>query len=193
MKYQLSISKDEINELPLYVFNGTIKLIESTGDALVAVEQLKQEKVLGFDTETRAAFKKGERYDVSMLQLATNSCAYLFRLNKFKLMPELVAILADPNIVKAGVAVRDDIKGLQKLLAFEATNFVELADVAQEKKIKNFGLRALTGILLKKRLSKRAKISNWELTTLTPAQISYAACDAVVGVEIYQAFTDSNI
>jgi ribonuclease D len=183
---QLSITKDEINQLPLFEFNGEIKLIESKEDALKASHLLKAEKVLGFDTETRAAFKKGERYDVSLLQLATKETAYLFRLNKFEIIPELTAILADQEIVKTGVAVRDDIKALQKLLPFKDANFIDLADLAKEKNIKNFGLRALTGIFLKARLSKKAKVSNWERSPLTEVQISYAACDAVVGILIYE-------
>lgn len=190
MSYQLSITKEDINKLPLYEFNGKVILIESKNDALAAIEALQGEKVLGFDTETRAAFKKGESYDVSLLQLGTKSHVYLFRLNKFKILPEITQILADPNIVKAGVAVRDDIKAIKKLLDFEDSNFVDLADVAREKSIENFGLRALTAILLGKRLSKRAKISNWDRHELTPEQITYAACDASVGIEIYHALND---
>jgi len=187
MTYQLSISKAEINKLPQYSFNGTIILIESENDALSAINDLKNERVLGFDSETRPSFKTGESYPVSLLQLATNTKAYLFRLNKFPMMLELADILANPNIVKAGVAVRDDINALQKLHPFTKNNFVELAELAKQKKIENFGLRALTAILLKKRLSKNTKISNWARHELTPAQIAYAACDAVAAFEIYHA------
>lgn len=190
MTHPLSISKDDINKLPMYKFEGEVVLIETAEDALIAVEALKDEKILGFDTETRAAFKKNQSYDVALLQLATDTHAFLFRLNKFKIMPELTAILADPEIVKAGVAVRDDIKAIQKLLYFEANNFVDLATVAKKKEIKNFGLRALTAILLGKRLSKREKISNWEKDPLTPGQIAYAASDAVVGYRIYHKLAD---
>jgi ribonuclease D len=186
MNYQLSITKDEINTLPRYHFEGEIILIESEDEALRAVDKLKGKTVLGFDTETRAAFKKGESYDVSLLQLATDTHAYLFRLNKFEMMKELVDLLADPNIIKTGVAIRDDVKGLQKLHPFTPESFIDLADVAKEKKVKNFGLRALTAIFLGKRLSKKSKISNWARNELTAEQINYAACDAVVGFEIYQ-------
>lgn len=188
MNFQLQISKDEINKLPRYTFEGNIDVIESEEAALDAVSSLKNETVLGFDTETRAAFKKGERYDVSLLQLATGSNVYLFRLNKLPALPELFEILANPNIVKAGVAIRDDLKELRKLHPFKPENFVDLAKVAQEKKIQNFGLRALTAIVLNKRLSKKAKISNWDRNKLTPEQITYAACDGAVGYEIYRAF-----
>lgn len=190
MTYPLSITKDEINLLPTYQYQGTIVLIETAEDALAAIENIKNEPVLGFDTETKASFKKGEHYDIALLQLATKTHSYLFRLSKFKLMPELTALLADPNIIKAGVAVRDDIKGLQKLLPFKEQGFVELADIAKEKNIENFGLRALTAILLKSRLSKKAKVSNWQKSELTPAQIAYAASDASVGYEIYHLLCD---
>lgn len=180
-----SITKEEINDLPLYQFEGEIHLIETKKDALKAIKALKNEKVLGFDTETRPSFKKGERYKISLVQLATDTDAYLFRINKISFLKELAQILENPDTVKTGVAVRDDIKGLQKIFPFEDSNFIDLAQVAKSKKIQNFGLRALTAICLGKRLSKRAKISNWEQDKLTKDQIHYAACDAVVGLKIF--------
>lgn len=190
MNYPLAITKDEINQLPLYSYNGTIVVVESQQDALVAVEALKFESVLGFDTETRPAFVSGKSYSVALLQLATESTAYLFRLNKFKMIPELTSIFEDSEIVKAGVGLLDDIKALKKLLDFKDQNFFDLATMAKNRKIENFGLRALTAILLKKRLSKKEKVSNWERQTLTQGQIAYAASDAAVGYQIYHALID---
>jgi ribonuclease D len=187
MDYPLSITKEEIAQLPLYIYSGEVTVIDDPKAVPQAVEMLKKEKVLGFDTETRAAFKKGESYDVSLLQLGTDKYAFLFRLNKVKLGVELASLLEDPAIVKAGIAVRDDIKGLQKLFPFKANNFIDLADVARKKQMKNFGLRALTGIFLRKRLSKKEKISNWDRAELTQGQVAYAACDAGVGFLIFKA------
>jgi ribonuclease D len=185
MQYELSISKEQINELPLFEFDGKVELIDTELKAQKVLKDLKKSKVLGFDTETRPAFKKGQSYSVSLLQLSTMTNVYLFRLNKFSMNQELAEIMSNENIKKVGVAVRDDIKGLQKIIPFEAKGFIDLATVAKERKIKNFGLRALTAIFLKKRLSKKAKISNWENPSLTPSQISYAACDAYAGLMIY--------
>lgn len=188
MQQRLSISKEEINELPRYIFEGAVEVIEHEDKALRAIESLKNEKLLGFDTETRAAFRKGERYDVSLLQLASANTVYLFRLNKLPKMEPLFQLLADPSIVKAGVGIENDIKELQKLCAFTPHSFVDLALVAKKRKITNFGLRALTAIVLGKRLSKKAKVSNWDRQTLTPEQITYAACDGAVGYAIYREF-----
>ena len=165
-------------------------VIESDEEAQKAVEELKGEKILGFDTETRAAFRKGERYRVSLLQLATDSKAYLFRLNKLKNFTEIFKILSDPQVIKTGVAIKDDIKALKKKEHFVAENFLDLALVAKKMGIEKFGLRALTAVILKKRLSKKAKISNWEKDKLSPAQIDYAACDAAVGFDIYKRIFD---
>ncbi len=186
--FKTSITKEEINNLPRYKYSGEIKVIETHDDSKAAILELKSEKILGFDTETRPAFKKGESHHVSLLQLASETTVYLFRLNKLFDLKELYEVLSDPNIVKAGVAVRDDIKALNKLYKFNAENFVDLATIAKQKQIENFGLRALTAIVLGKRLSKEAKISNWEKDSITPAQIEYAACDAAVGRSIYQKF-----
>ena len=186
-----SITKEEINQLPIYEYKGEIVLIDNKEDAIATISELRKYDVLGFDTETRAAFRKGESYDVSLLQLATPSTAYLYRVNKFKLIPELTAILSDPNIIKAGVAVRDDIKDLKKLRKFEDAGFVDLAEVARDKEIKNFGLRALTAICLGKRLSKKAQTSNWQQPNLTPAQVEYAASDAAVGLAIHNIFNQN--
>lgn len=187
--HYISISKDEINALPQYKFSGKIILITTREEAIKATEILKHEKYLGFDTETRAAFKKGERYDVCLIQLATKEIAYLFRINQFGIIPELINILSDRNIIKAGVSVKDDIKDINKLYPFQAENFIDLADLAKQNKIKNFGLRALTAICLKERLSKKEKASNWEREALTDSQIQYAANDAVVGLLILESLT----
>lgn len=186
MSFPKSITKDEINELPILKFDGEIILITNQKNAIRAVNDLKKETVIGFDTETRPAFKKGESYDVSLLQLSTDKASYLFRLNKFDFPRELADLMANSEIVKAGVAIRDDVKGLQKLHPFEEAGFFELADEAKKQNYENFGLRALTAIFLGKRLSKKAKITNWEQPRLTQAQLEYAALDSWVGLQIYK-------
>jgi len=185
MQYKSKISKDEINELEMLKFSGPIEVITDLDRAREVAILLAKESVLGFDTETKPSFKKGESYDVSLLQLATNSHCYLFRLHFFEFPKELADILADTNIAKVGVAVRDDIKALQKLYPFKDGSFFDLATKAKEIGVNNFGLRALCAIFLGFRLSKKAKLSNWEQGTLTESQIHYAACDAWVGHEIY--------
>ncbi len=190
MNMKLSITKEEINSLPLYKYKGEIVLIEKEDDALKAIREIKNENVLGFDTETKASFRKGEKYSVSLLQLATDKKAYLFRLNKLSINEGLIEILENPKIFKLGVAVAGDVKALKELSFFKDAGFIDLAELAKEKKIENLSLRALTAIFLEKRLSKKAKISNWERNELKLSQIRYAASDAAVGYSIYEKMSE---
>ena len=179
------ITKDEINELPIIKFSGKMHIITQRDDCLRAVDALSRETVLGFDTETRPSFKKGEKYNVSLLQLSTKDDAYLFRLNKFTLENELRDLLADKAIIKTGVAVRDDIKGLRKLNDFEAGSFIEIADLGKELGIKQLGLRSLAAMVLNLRVSKQFKLTNWEQANLNNDQLCYAATDAWIGLCLY--------
>jgi ribonuclease D len=187
MSFLTNIDKDAINDLPVQDFCGRIEVVETEEHAREAVRELEHVALLGFDTETRPSFRAGEVYKVALLQLASDDCAYLFRLNLIGgLPPEVAALLANPDITKAGVAIHDDVKGLQKLHPFEAAGFVDLAVEAKKRGVQTFGLRALAAIYLGTRLMKGAKLTNWEGRHLTPPQLSYAANDAHVGLLIYR-------
>lgn len=185
-----TITKEEINALPLVSFPGKIKLITNREQCREAINELSKASVLGFDTECRPSFKKGEYYHVSLLQLSTEDTAYLFRLNKLTLLPEIVELLANPEIKKVGVAIGHDIQELQVLSPFEPGGFVELGELAKELKIIKLGLRSLTGILLGKRLSKKAQVSNWAAARLSDVQIEYAATDAWISLGIYSSLSN---
>ena len=173
-------------EFNLINFTGKIHLITSDSELAGIAEELSSAKHLGFDTETRPSFKKGEFYNVALLQLATEHSAYLIRLRTVTQFQILKGIFETPEIAKVGVAIRDDIKQLQKLFGFSPLNFIELQDVAKSKGLKNFGLKGMTEEVLQARLSKKAKITNWDAPTLTEQQILYAATDAWIGLQIFQ-------
>jgi len=180
-----SISKEELNELPVEAFNGEIIVVEYERDVKKILPFLKKQKKLGFDTETRPTFKKGAKNEVALLQLATEQSAFIFKLNKMGLPQGLVNILADPQIIKVGVAINDDIKDLNRLKKFTPSGFVEIQEKVKEFEIENFGLKKLSGLLLGFRISKAQQTSNWEAENLTEAQIKYAATDAWVSLQIY--------
>lgn len=186
LPFQKSITSEEANRMPLKAFEGDIILIDKYEDLNEAVQYLKNYNILGFDTETRPSFKKGKVNDVALLQLAANSKTYLFRINKIGLPTELVDLLKNPDIVKVGAAIKDDIRGLQKLNDFDANGFLELQDYVSNFGIESFSLKKLSAIVLNFRISKRQQVSNWEADTLSPGQLRYAATDAWVALKIFE-------
>jgi len=186
LELKKTISKEELNELPLIAFEGEIVEVSNFSVFNKVIPELEAQTILGFDTETRPSFKKGTTNSVAILQLSTDKKAYIFKIKNIGLPKKLTRILKNPKIIKAGVAIRDDIKALQKISYFEAAGFVELQNFVQEFGIENFSLKKLSGIVLNIRISKSQQLSNWENQNLTREQQVYAATDAWVGFKIYK-------
>jgi len=185
-----SITKEELEELPLVKFTGEIVVVEDPEHFRIVAEELKNEKIIGFDTETKPSFKKGTRHEVALLQLSTNDKAYLIRLNKTGFNGELVKLMSDPDVLKAGVGIRDDIRALKRLRDFEPAGFVEVQDFAQEAGLENISLKKLAALVMKVRVSKRQRLSNWEAEALTESQLNYAATDAWAALLIYEGLNE---
>ncbi len=186
--FKKSITKEELDELPLRWFTGDIYVIDKYKQIDNVAKYLSEQTVLGFDTETRPSFKKGNVNSVALLQFSTNNDAFLIRINKLGLPESIVEILKNPDIIKPGVAIHDDIKALQEISGFEPAGFVELQDYAKETGIENFSLKKLAAIVLGFRISKSQQLSNWEAVRLTEAQRIYAATDAWTALNIYREF-----
>jgi ribonuclease D len=181
-----SVDSADAEHLPLTSFEGIIHIITSIEQVHAAVKYLQTCSKLGFDTETRPSFKKGLLYPLSLLQLSTESHAFLFRLQYCGLPKELCDILALPSIIKVGAAIHDDVAALQKITKFKPQGFIDLQTIAKQLEIENFGLKKLAQLVLGIRISKRQQLSNWDSQKLTESQCLYAATDAWVSLEIYK-------
>ena len=185
-KYSTNITSEEITEYELSCFKGEIVVVEDIETFNSVLPRLKNSKLLGFDTETRPMFvKKGKRNKVSLIQLATNNLAVLIRINKIGVPDELINLLSDPTVIKAGVALRDDLRFLSGVRKFTPAGFVDLQSFVKQFGIESSGLKKLTAIVLGFRISKGQQTTNWEAESLTEAQQVYAATDAWVCYEIY--------
>ena len=185
MSPSVKITKEEVNALPLKAYEGPVTVVDNDQKLAAALKELKRETILGFDTESRPAFKKGQNYPASLIQLAGADTIWLFQIQSFSKLEPLWRLLANRKVVKAGVAIADDIKKLQDLHDFKPGGFVEIANLTQQAGILNTGLRSLAGMLLGFRISKRAQVSNWAKPVLSESQIQYAATDAWVSRELY--------
>ena len=193
MIYPERISKNELLELPLLQFPGKIHLVNDRIEMEKAMELIQEEALLGFDTETRPSFKRGENHPVALLQLASETDTFLFQLRDLGLPDPLKKLFEDESVLKIGVAIHDDIKALQQKSEFQPNGFVDLADIARRYGIITTGLRNLTGIVLKSRISKRYQLSNWNRKILDEHQQLYAATDAWVCREIYLQMMESDL
>ena len=179
------MTKEQTKARPIRKYQGPIHLIQQSEQIEPAVRQLETETVLGFDTETRPAFRAGESYPPAVLQLVGAQAAYVFQLRHCRLPQALRRLLANPKIIKAGVAWDRDVQELNKLAPFKPAGFVDVGELARQAGCMNHGLCGMASLLLDFRVSKSSQTSNWGKETLTRAQIQYAATDAWVGRELY--------
>jgi ribonuclease D len=184
-KYVESVSEEELENYELSWFKGEIVVIEDRDTFSAVFPRLLGQDVLGFDTETRPSFRKGRSNKVSLIQLATADLACLFRINKIGIPDDLARLLSDPGVIKAGVAIHDDIRFLKKVKKFESEGFIDLQKLVREYGIQSSGLKKISAIVLGFRISKRQQVTDWEASKLTEAQEVYAATDAWVCHQVY--------
>lgn len=184
--FKQEVTREEINELPLVRYEGEVKVVSTTAELSEALDDLLQHPVIGFDTESRPSFRKGEYYPISLVQIAVPGCVYLIRTNKTGFTPGLKALFENSSIIKAGISILDDLRELQKLAHFKPSGVVDLNQVAQSAGVKNIGVRSLSAIFLEIRISKSQQTSNWERDTLSSSQIAYAATDAWVCLQLFE-------
>jgi ribonuclease D len=183
--YRENITVEELAECELSWFKGEIVLVDNLETFYKVIPRLLGSDLLGFDTETRPTFTKGKKNSVSLIQLSTDKLACLFRINKIGFPDELIRLLSDPTVIKAGVAVHDDIRFLKGVKKFSPAGFVDLQLFVRDFGILSSGLKKLSAIVLGFRISKRQQVTDWEAVELTEAQQIYAATDAWVCYEIY--------
>lgn len=192
-RYHESITHEEIEKFDLSWFKGEIEVIEDINSFNKTFPRLLKSDILGFDTETRPSFRKGRKNKVSLIQLANEKLACLIRINKVGIPDELAGLLANPRVIKAGVAVHDDIRFLKSVKGFTPAGFVDLQKFVRDYGIQSSGLKKLSAIILGFRISKRQQVTDWEADVLTEAQLIYAATDAWVCHQIYKKLINGNI
>jgi len=185
-------TKEQIRELPLYsgVSLVDIEIIENEHDAVEALKYLRQERCLGFDTESKPIFRKGAvSPGPTLIQLSTSSKAFLFPTKFPAALAAANEILADPDIKKVGFGLKGDNKELRSKFNINILNTIDLS-----VKLKNLvgdknciGAQAAVAMVLKSRLAKGAQMSNWGAYPLNKNQILYAANDAHSAICIKQS------
>ncbi len=183
---EATISNETTTALPALQFPGKIVVVDKIELIESACNDLASYPMIGFDTETRPSFKAGISYKVSLLQLSTPSCCYLFRLNLIPLSEPIIQLLESESVKKIGADVAGDIHSLLTLKEFKSGGFIDLQSLIWRWGVQEKSLRKMAAITLGFKISKAQRLSNWEAVQLTEQQKNYAATDAWACTEIYE-------
>lgn len=180
-----NITKGEIAVMPKEEFTGSITVIQNEKEAQRAVDYLSSYPMVGFDTETRPSFKKGQTYKIALIQIAVEDTCFLFRVNKIDIPVCLVRFLTDDSIRKIGLSLKDDFGAMRKRSNLVPAGFLDLQSYVRSFGIEDASLQKIYAILFNKRISKGQRLTNWEAEVLTDAQKKYASLDAWACLKIY--------
>ena len=174
-----TITKAEIAAMPKVLFPGRIFVIYTESEAEKAVAYLKDQRIVGVDTETRPSFKRGTTHKVALLQISTQDTCFLFRLNRIG-MPDSLQEFLMSNTLKIGLSLKDDFNSLRKRedVHPDRGNWIELQDYVGRFGIADRSLQKIFANLFGQKISKSQRLSNWEAEVLSEGQKLYAATDA---------------
>jgi ribonuclease D len=180
-------------ELPPYqgIAIADVVLADTPEAAAGACRELAGHAVLGFDTEAKPTFAKGEvSTGPHLIQLATEQRVWLFPVRPGMEYGALKPILESPQILKVGFGLVSDLAQLRARLGIEAQGILDLSRaLPSEKPKQTMGAKTAVARYLGRRLQKSKHIttSNWAHPRLTERQMLYAADDAQAALRVYRA------
>ena len=166
-----------------------VRMVKTDNDAAEALAALSAVDALGFDTESKPTFLKGEvSTGPHLVQLATDDAAYLFPIGTAPALEVLRAVLESRTILKVGFGLGDDVKRLRAKLGIDAVNVLDLSTALRKGERNTLGAKAAVARFFGQKLQKSKKITttNWALPKLSERQVLYAADDAHVALRIYR-------
>lgn len=192
---QITIPKEVLNELPGVAYPGgigAVTVIDTVAKAKIALRALSKHRYIGFDTETKPSFQRGQMNKVALLQLSTGEHCYLFRLNKPGIFEAVRPLLENPEIIKVGLSVHDDYNALRRRGEINPAGFLDLQDYCRSFHIADISLQKVFAIVFGQRISKSQRLTNWEADNLNESQQIYAAIDAWACLKLYKYIRGGN-
>ena len=170
---------------------AAVRMVQSPVQIEAALAELAGETCLGFDTESRPTFHKGQTSDgPHLVQFATADRAWLFQTRTPAAQAAVAGLLHDANIAKIGFGLANDMTQLAGKFGIHPQNLVDLDRVFRQLGYKNsVGAKGAIAILFGQRFikSKRLSTSNWSLPQLNDQQQLYAANDAYAAIRVHAA------
>lgn len=173
-----------VAQAPYLVGDRNINIIKTTSALEDAIKRIQIKPFIGFDSEQKPTFKKGEKsHGVALIQLATQSDCYLIQIKQIKDISSLISLLENDNIIKIGTGLKGDKQELFNQFQLQFNASIDLEETLKKLSSKDgIGAKRAASMFLNQNLqkSKRISRSNWEIKELTNAQIKYASEDATV-------------
>ena len=180
-----AITREELAALPIRRYEGEVNVVAKPAELERAMQDIRAQHVVGFDTETRPAFRKGESYLPCLMQVATARRVHVLQLSRVDCSAAAAELLGSRTVIKAGIGLSYDLGQLERLFPFDAAAVLDLGEAAKRLGFLQSGVRNLAGLLLGFRIPKGAQTSNWAARHLSEEQLRYAATDAWACRELY--------
>ncbi len=193
MDHKTTPHRDDIAGLEL--FDGLcmerVFVVSTKRQAGLALEELMESGAVGFDTESKPTFNKGEKSEgPHVLQFATVEKAFIFQSHFSESHTAIIDLLKSPKLTKIGFGLGGDLTQISNRFGIRPNAIVDLDRTFRQLGYRNaVGAKSAVAMLFNRKLVKSKSIttSNWAARELTERQLLYAANDAYAAIRIFHA------
>lgn len=189
--------KDDIAEMEPFagLDMERIFVVTNRKQALLALDELMNVGSVGFDTESKPTFRKGEKSEgPHVLQFATMEKAFIFQSHFTDSHTAIIDALKSAELTKIGFGLGGDLHQISNRFGIRPAAIVDLDRSFKKLGYRNsIGAKSAVAMLFQRRLlkSKSVTTSNWAARELTERQLLYAANDAYAAIRIYHQLQDA--
>jgi ribonuclease D len=171
-----------------------IFVVSDERQAGIALEELMAAGEVGFDTESKPTFHKGQKSEgPHVLQFSTTEKAFIFQSHVAVSHPAIVELLKSDQLTKIGFGLGGDITQISNRFGIRPGAIVDLDRSFKQLGYRNaVGAKSAIAILFNRRLQKSKSVttSNWAAPRLSEAQLIYAANDAYAAILVSRALRE---
>ncbi len=190
-------SKIDIAELEPFDGLGPdqIHVVTDAPSAAIAVEELMRAGEVGFDTESKPTFLKGQKSEgPHVLQFSTVEKAFIFQSHVEESQPAIMELLKSDKLIKIGFGLGGDLHQISQRFGIRPASIVDLDRSFKQLGYRNpIGAKSAIAIYFNRKLrkSKSVTTSNWAAKDLSESQLIYAANDAYAALKVFYALKEA--
>lgn len=174
---------------------GQIVLVKDAASAVAAWDELMAAGEVGFDTESKPTFHKGQKSEgPHVLQFATAQKAFIFQTHVEASHQLILDLLKTEKLVKIGFGLDGDLHQISQRFGIRPSSIIDLDRSFRQLGYRNpIGAKSAVAIYFNQKLQKSKSIttSNWAARELSEIQLMYAANDAYAAIKVHQALREA--